>query len=147
MTSFLPHCSSTNLTCLMSVLRESLLCPRQLSIFSVIFFQIFAGDSNLQLHVSIGFTGVPWKEDMLDRESNAFTSFTENLSNNVRVSCCILFMSYHSILIIILIRRRRRRRITRFILYYLYKILLCFLLQLKNIANGSVSEVVVHKYW
>lgn len=98
--------------------------------------------------MSVGFTGVPWKGDMLDRESNAFTSFTENLSNNVRVSCCILFMSYHSIIIIILIRRRRRRRIiTQFILYYLYKILLRFLLQLKNIANGSVSEVVVHKYW
>ena len=93
--------------------------------------------------MSVGFTGVPWKGDMLDRESNAFTSFTENLSNNVRVSCCILFMSYHSIIIIILIRRR----ITQFILYYLYKILLCFLLQLKNIANGSVSEVIVHKYW
>ena len=146
MTSLLPHCSSTNLTCLMSVLRESLLCPRQLSIFSVIFFQIFAGDSNLQLHVSVGFTGVPWKEDMLDRESNAFTSFTENLSNNVRVSCCILFMSYHSIIIIILIIIIRRR-ITQFILYYSYKIFLCFLLQLKNIANGSVGEVVVHKYW
>ena len=146
MTSLLPHCSSTNLTCLMSVLRESLLCPRQLSIFSVIFFQIFAGDSNLQLHVSIGFTGVPWKEDMLDRESNAFTSFTENLSNNVRVSCCILFMSYHSIIIIILIIIIIRR-ITQFILYYSYKIFLCFLLQLKNIANGSVGEVVVHKYW
>ena len=146
MTSLFPHCSSTNLTCLMSVLRESLLCPRQLSIFSVIFFQIFAGDSNLQLHVSVGFTGVPWKEDMLDRESNAFASFTENLSNNVRVSCCILFMSYHLIIIIIPIGRRRRRR-TQFILYYLCKIFICFLLQLKNIANGSVSEVLVHKYW
>ena len=146
MTSLLPHCSSTNLTCLMSVLRESLLCPRQLSIFSVIFFQIFAGDSNLQLHVSVGFTDVPWKEDMLDRESNAFTSFTENLSNNVRVSCCILFMSYHSIIIIILIIIIIRR-ITQFILYYSYKIFLCILLQLKNIANGSVGEVVVHKYW
>ena len=146
MTSLFPHCSSTNLTCLMSVLRESLLCPRQLSIFSVIFFQIFAGDSNLQLHVSVGFTGVPWKEDMLDRESNAFTSFTENLSNNVRVSCCILFMSYHSIIIIILIIIIIRR-ITQFILYYSYKIFLCILLQLKNIANGSVGEVVVHKYW
>ena len=92
--------------------------------------------------MSVGFTGVPWKEDMLDRESNAFTSFTENLSNNVRVSCCLLFMSYHSIIIII-----RRRRITQFILYYSYKIFLCILLQLKNIANGSVGEVVVHKYW
>lgn len=57
-------------------------------------------------------------------------------------------MSYHSIIIIILIRRRRRRRrITQFILYYLHKIFLCFLLQLKNVANGSASEVVVHKYW
>ena len=56
-------------------------------------------------------------------------------------------MSYHSIIIIILVRRRRRRRITQFILYYLYKIFVCFLLQLKNITNGSVSEVVVHKYW
>ena len=98
--------------------------------------------------MSVGFTGVPWKEDMLDRESNAFTSFTENLSNNVRVSCCILFMSYHSIIIIILIIIIiRRRRITQFILYYSYKIFLCILLQLKNIANGSVGEVVVHKYW
>ena len=56
-------------------------------------------------------------------------------------------MSYHSIIIIILIIIIIRRRITQFILYYLYKIFLCFLLQLKNIANGSVSEVVVHKYW
>ena len=100
----------------------------------------------MQLHVSVGFTGVPWKEDMLDRESHAFTSFTEKLSNNVRVSCCILFMSYHSIIIIILIIIIIRR-ITQFILYYSYKIFLCFLLQLKNIANGSVGEVVVHKYW
>ena len=100
----------------------------------------------MQLHVSVGFTGVPWKEDMLDRESHAFTSFTEKLSNNVRVSCCILFMSYHSIIIIILIIIIRRR-ITQFILYYSYKIFLCILLQLKNIANGSVGEVVVHKYW
>ena len=100
----------------------------------------------MQLHVSVGFTGVPWKEDMLDRESHAFTSFTEKLSNNVRVSCCILFMSYHSIIIIILIIIIIRR-ITQFILYYSYKIFLCILLQLKNIANGSVGEVVVHKYW
>ena len=100
----------------------------------------------MQLHVSVGFTGVPWKEDMLDRESHAFTSFTEKLSNNVRVSCCILFMSYHSIIIIILIIIIIRR-ITQFILYYSYKIFLCILLQLKTIANGSVGEVVVHKYW
>lgn len=72
--------------------------------------QIFAGDSNLQLHVRVGFTGVRWKEDMLDKESNAFTSFTENVSNNVRVSCCILSMSYHSIIIIILIRSKGKKK-------------------------------------
>ena len=85
---------------------------------------------------------------MLDRESHAFTSFTEYLSNNVRVSCGVLFMNCHSIIIviiiIIIIIRRRRHFFT---IYYLYKIFLFFLLQLKNIANGSVSEVVVHKYW
>ena len=57
--------------------------------------------------MSVGFTGFPWNESMLDRESHAFTSFTENLSNNVRVSCGVLFMRYHSITIVILIIRKR----------------------------------------